>query len=183
MNDSLKDAEVLQITALIESLDRSSLDFLQIDAGGVKVTISKGGAGPAPTPALAAPAAVAPAPVPAAPQVVAGPAGGGPGAAPERAPAPTAAGAHDATVAITAPLLGRFYSKPDPGSPPFVTLGGVVDLDTPVGLIEVMKLFNTVPAGVRGTIVEVCVADGEFIEYGTPIFRVRPADPGAAGGN
>ena len=52
--------------------------------------------------------------------------------------------------------------------------------DTVVGLIEVMKLFNTVQAGVRGTITEICAPEGEFLEYGTTLFRVRLADGGAA---
>jgi acetyl-CoA carboxylase biotin carboxyl carrier protein len=96
-------------------------------------------------------------------------------AVPAPAPAPAAAAvSQDGTLTINAPLLGRFYSKPDPASPAFVTVGSSVDVETPVGLIEVMKLFNTVQAGVRGTITEVCVPDGEFIEYGTAIFRVRP---------
>ena len=170
INNSLTDADVRQISSLIEALDKSGLDFLQIDADGVKVTISKSGA----LPAAAAPAAAS------APVAVSAPAPASavrpatPAPAPAAAPAATPA-SKDGTVTINAPLLGRFYSKPDPASPAFVTVGSTVDPETPVGLIEVMKLFNTVQAGVRGTITEVCVPDGEFIEYGTAIFRVRPS--------
>ena len=176
INNSLTDADVRQIASLIESLDKSGLDFLQIDADGVKVTISKSGAlpaasAPATAPAAASVAAQAPAREARAATSAAVPA---PAAAPP-APAPAAAAvSQDGTLTINAPLLGRFYSKPDPASPAFVTVGSSVDVETPVGLIEVMKLFNTVQAGVRGTITEVCVPDGEFIEYGTAIFRVRP---------
>ncbi len=176
INNSLTDADVRQIASLIESLDKSGLDFLQIDADGVKVTISKSGAlpaasAPATAPAAASVAAQAPAREARAAASAAVPA---PAAAPP-APAPAAAAvSQDGTLTINAPLLGRFYSKPDPASPAFVTVGSSVDVETPVGLIEVMKLFNTVQAGVRGTITEVCVPDGEFIEYGTAIFRVRP---------
>jgi len=167
INNSLTDVDVRQIASLIESLDKSGLDFLQIDADGVKVTISKSGALPAASaPAAASVAAKAPARSAAVPA---------PSAVPVLAPAPAvAAASQDGTLTINAPLLGRFYSKPDPASPAFVTVGSSVDVETPVGLIEVMKLFNTVQAGVRGTITEVCVPDGEFIEYGTAIFRVRP---------
>ena len=178
INNSLTDVDVRQIASLIESLDKSGLDFLQIDADGVKVTISKSGAwpaasAPATAPAAASVAAQAPAREARAATSAAVPA---PAAAPPApAPAPAAAAvSQDGTLTINAPLLGRFYSKPDPASPAFVTVGSSVDVETPVGLIEVMKLFNTVQAGVRGTITEVCVPDGEFIEYGTAIFRVRP---------
>jgi acetyl-CoA carboxylase biotin carboxyl carrier protein len=174
INNSLTDVDVRQIASLIESLDKSGLDFLQIDADGVKVTISKSGA----LPAASAPAA-APAPASVAAQAPARAATSAAvpaqAAVPAPAPAPAAAAvSQDGTLTINAPLLGRFYSKPDPASPAFVTVGSSVDVETPVGLIEVMKLFNTVQAGVRGTITEVCVPDGEFIEYGTAIFRVRP---------
>ena len=170
INNSLTDNDVRQIASLIESLDKSGLDYLQIDADGVKVTISKSGALPAataPTAGSAPVAVAAPAPAPAARPAT---------PAPASAAAPAAAAAsQDGTVTINAPLLGRFYCRPDPASPAFVTVGSTVDPETPVGLIEVMKLFNTVQAGVRGTITEVCVPDGEFIEYGTAIFRVRPS--------
>lgn len=171
--DGLTDSEVRQISLLIETLDSSSLDFLEVDAGAIKVTISKNGAGlsqrpqlsPGVAPALAAaPAATPPTtPSPAAAQ-----------AQPVAPPAPATTG-QDGTVVIAAPLMGRFYPQPEPGAPPFVTVGSEVAEDTVVGLIEVMKLFNTVQAGVRGTITEICAPAGEFLEYGTVLFRVRPS--------
>lgn len=181
--DSLTDDEVRQITLLIETLDRSTLDFLQIDAGGVKVTISKGAAGlAAALPASAVSVAAAAAPAPRAPSspVAAPP----PAAAAPTAPtvAPSESVDQQGTVIIPAPLMGRFYPLPEPGAAPFVTVGSEVEEDTVVGLIEVMKLFNTVHAGVRGTITEICAPANEFIEYGTPLFRVRPAAAGAAAG-
>ena len=173
---TLTDAEVNQIAQLIETLDRSTLDFLQIDSGGLKVTIGKGNVmpsalsgAPQAAPAAAPVAAPAPAAQPAAqsqPQ-----AGGGTVAAP---PKPAAVG--EGGLVITAPMMGRFYSRPDPASPPFVTVGSEVDTTTSVGLIEVMKLFNTVQSGVDGIITEICVPDGDFIEYGTPLFKLRPKD-------
>lgn len=169
--DSLTDDEVRQISLLIETLDRSTLDFLQIDSGAFKVTISKGGAGPLVAPPSPAPAAAVSAPAAAAPQA-AGP------ASPPAATARAKAMEEEGTLAILAPIMGRFYSRPEPGAPPFVTVGAEVNEDTPVGLIEVMKLFNTVQAGLRGTIIETCVEDGVFIEFGTPIFLVRPAGKG-----
>ncbi|MBI2317524.1 MAG: pyruvate carboxylase subunit B, partial [Betaproteobacteria bacterium] len=83
--------------------------------------------------------------------------------------------AADGTVAIVAPIMGRFYAKPEPGAAPFVSVGAQVSADSTVGLIEVMKVFTAVRAGVAGVITEICVQDAEFIEYGHVLFRVRPA--------
>ncbi len=77
---------------------------------------------------------------------------------------------------IAAPMLGVFYRAPAPGATPFVDVGIRVDEATVVGLIEVMKMMNAVPAGVSGTIVEVCAGNAEVVEYGAPLFRVEP-DP------
>jgi acetyl-CoA carboxylase biotin carboxyl carrier protein len=75
---------------------------------------------------------------------------------------------------IVAPMLGIFYRAPAPGATPFVDIGERVDEATVVGLIEVMKMMNAVPAGVSGTIVEVCAGNAEVVEYGAPLFRVEP---------
>lgn len=176
-NEALTDQEVYRISQLIESLDRSTLDYLQVDAGGVKITISKGGAGLS---ALASPA------VPAAASYAAAP------AIPAAMPAPVLATTRNAVLpaqavaadtsgntVIPAPLMGRFYSRPEPGAEMYVSVGSEVQEDTVVGLIEVMKLFNTVQSGVCGVITEICAPEGEFLEYGTPLFRVRLHDGSA----
>jgi acetyl-CoA carboxylase biotin carboxyl carrier protein len=75
---------------------------------------------------------------------------------------------------IVAPMLGVFYRAPAPGATPFVDVGTRVDVGTVVCLIEVMKMMNAVPAGLAGTIVEVCVENAEVVEYGAPLFRVEP---------
>ncbi len=174
--DSLTDDEVRQITQLVETLEKSSFDYLQLTVGDLKVTIGKGGVPPGQgEPAAAAPAAVpaapAPAPVAAAPAPAAPPVMPAPKPASQAASAPAA----DGTVAIVAPMMGRFYAKPEPGAAPFVTVGAKVSADSTVGLIEVMKVFTAVRAGVEGVITEICVQDAQFIEYGHVLFRVRPA--------
>lgn len=75
---------------------------------------------------------------------------------------------------IVAPMLGVFYRAPAPGATPFVDVGARVEETTVVCLIEVMKMMNAVPAGVAGTIVEVCATNAEAVEYGAPLFRVEP---------
>jgi acetyl-CoA carboxylase biotin carboxyl carrier protein len=76
---------------------------------------------------------------------------------------------------IDAPMLGTFYRAEAPGAAPFVDVGAKVEPDTTVCLIEVMKMMNSIPAGVEGTIVEVCADNAALVEYGQPLFRVEPA--------
>ena len=77
-------------------------------------------------------------------------------------------------LAISAPMLGTFYRAEAPGAAPFVDVGARVEPDTVVCLIEVMKMMNSIPAGVSGTIAEICAQNGELVEYGEPLFRVEP---------
>ncbi len=74
---------------------------------------------------------------------------------------------------VPSPLLGTFYRSPKPGAPPFVEVGATVTEETIVAIIEVMKLMNTVRAGVRGTVTEILSADGTLVEYDQPILRIR----------
>jgi acetyl-CoA carboxylase biotin carboxyl carrier protein len=89
---------------------------------------------------------------------------------------PVAASADPALRDLPSPLLGTFYRAPKPGASPFVAVGSQVEEDTIVGIIEVMKLMNTVRAGVRGTVAEILVADGALVEYGATLLRVRKSD-------
>ena len=93
------------------------------------------------------------------------------GGVPAAGPAPAA---EDAGDAIPSPMLGTFYRANAPGAAPFVDVGSRVEPDTLVCIIEVMKMINSVHAGVSGTIVEVCAENGQLVEYGAPLFRVEP---------
>lgn len=75
---------------------------------------------------------------------------------------------------VVAPTLGTFYAASEPGAEPFVQVGQQVQQDRIVCILEAMKLFNEVKAGCDGEIVEIYVKDGDFIEYGQPLFRIRP---------
>lgn len=88
---------------------------------------------------------------------------------------PTVAPPQEGLVAIRAPNLGTFYRAPKPGAPPYVELGQRIGADTEVCLIEVMKLFTPVRGGIAGEVVEVCVAEGEMVEFDQILFLVRPA--------
>jgi len=80
----------------------------------------------------------------------------------------------DDTVQITSPTVGTFYTAPTPEDPAFVTVGSQVQPNTTVCIVEAMKVFNQIPAEVSGTIVEILVNNGDSVEFGQPLFRVRP---------
>ncbi|MBN2567897.1 MAG: acetyl-CoA carboxylase biotin carboxyl carrier protein [Deltaproteobacteria bacterium] len=79
-------------------------------------------------------------------------------------------------VPIKASMLGTFYRASKPGAPPFVKEGQKINADDTVCIIEVMKLFNTVKAGVSGRIASICAKDGEMVEYQQTLFLVEEAD-------
>jgi acetyl-CoA carboxylase biotin carboxyl carrier protein len=185
----LKDEDIQKLVKLIESLESSAFDYLQLQVGDVKVTIGKG-AVPMGAPAAAAPGAQAYVAPPTHPSsaVAASPAHSAPGAngtsasalsASPRQTMPSgnrAAGAAPAgTIEIKAQIMGMFYAQPEPGAPPFVTIGAEVKEDTTVCLIEVMKTFNAMTAGMKGVITEICAENAQLVEYGQVLFRLRPA--------
>ena len=160
---SLKEEDVQRLARLIESLEASTFDYLQLQVGDLKVTIGKGAppvSAPSFAPAFAAPSGHA-VTTPGAPAV----------ATPGAAAAPAPAG----TLDIKSHIMGMFYSQPEPGSPPFVSIGTEVKEDTTVCLIEVMKTFNAMTAGVKGVITEICVKNAQLVEYGQVLFRIRPS--------
>lgn len=75
-------------------------------------------------------------------------------------------------VLIKSPMVGTFYSKANPKANPFVKVGDRVDTNTTVCIVEAMKVFNEIPAEVRGTIVAVLVEEGEAVEFDKPLFKV-----------
>jgi acetyl-CoA carboxylase biotin carboxyl carrier protein len=76
-------------------------------------------------------------------------------------------------VAVRAPLPGTFYRAPRPGAEPFVQVGSRVGADTTVGIVETMKLMNSVTAGVAGVVAEICVGNGEFAAHGVTLVLVE----------
>jgi len=175
--DSLTEEHVRQLGRIIEALEKSTFDYLQLEVGDLKVTVGKGGVLPdpavpaarpaSPPPAVSAVAAAAPAAVPAQPQAQAS----GQAAA---APASLPPAAEQGAVEVKSPIMGMFYAQPEPGAAPFVQVGSSVAAETTVALVEVMKTFNAVSAGVSGRVVEVCVKDAQLVEFGQVLFRVIP---------
>ncbi|MBN8292927.1 acetyl-CoA carboxylase, biotin carboxyl carrier protein [Rhodobacter sp. NTK016B] len=140
------------IDEILKLVDSSDFDELKLEMGDLKLELRRRGAAPVAPPASArAPAAKAPEAV-AAPVVASG--GGS---------------------EIPAPLLGTFWHAPRPGADPFVKPGDVVQADTVIGIIEVMKLMNSVEAGIAGTVIEITAPNGELVEHGQCLIRIQPA--------
>lgn len=89
-------------------------------------------------------------------------------------PAEPATPPDDGTIEITSPTVGTFYTSPSPDDPVFVEIGSKVKPDTIVCIVEAMKVFNQIPADVSGEIVKVLVNNGDPVEYGQPLFKVKP---------
>ena len=159
---ALSNDDVREILRLI---DESELDELRIETADFKLHVRRGGAAPAEAEARKAEAR--------APEEAAAP----PEEPAERAPEPAASAAAESNGArtIEAPMLGTFYRAEAPGATPFVDVGAEVEAGTVVCLIEVMKMMNSIEAGVAGTIVEVCAENAQLVQYGDPLFRVDPA--------
>jgi acetyl-CoA carboxylase biotin carboxyl carrier protein len=87
------------------------------------------------------------------------------------------AGAHhwpEDWIVVRSPMVGTFYRAPAPGERPFVETGQTVEADATVCIIEVMKLMNSIAAGVRGVVREILVMDAQAVEYGQPLVVLEP---------
>lgn len=149
---SLTAKDVEEIMKLLEA---SRFDRLALEVDGLKLELERGGVSRPRNAPAASPAAQA-SPL---------------------APAAKARQSQEAgLVEVTSPLLGIFYHAPKPGEPPFVEVGSKVDTETVIGIVEVMKLMNSVSAGVKGEVVEIMGANGELVEHGEVLLLVRPED-------
>ena len=157
------DKEFLE--SLIRMIDDSSLDNLEIERGGTRIRLSKSPDAPVGAVPMAAPAA----PVPMAP-AAAPPA---PAAAPaeEASPSPSASNLVD----VTSPMVGTFYRAPAPDAQPYVNVGKQVGNGDVLCIIEAMKLMNELECETPGAVAEICVENGEPVEYGQVLFRIDPA--------
>jgi len=93
-------------------------------------------------------------------------------AAPAPAAAAAAAAHDDKSHAVTSPFVGTFYRKPNPDSPPYVSLNERVEKGQVLCIVEAMKLMNEIEADVSGTVVAILVEDGSPVEYGQPLFKI-----------
>ena len=157
--------------ALIEIVDRlavvadgSGLAEVELTSGGTRVVVRSRSAVQGGQVVLGA----------AAPQTTASaasvplPTGTKPSVTPERAAAPSGQ-------VVTAPLTGIFYAAPSPGAPALISVGSIVAVGQPIGLIEAMKLFNEIKSDKAGRVVRIIAQDGQLVKAKTPIIEVEPA--------
>jgi acetyl-CoA carboxylase biotin carboxyl carrier protein len=95
-------------------------------------------------------------------------------AAPTSAPTAPAPAKEEGILEITSPIVGTFYQAASPDSDPYVKVGDRVNADSVVCIIEAMKVMNEIKSEVSGTIIESCCKDGQAVEYGQVLFKVRP---------
>jgi acetyl-CoA carboxylase biotin carboxyl carrier protein len=146
------------VAEIMRLLDQSGFDSLSLEIDGVKLNLQRGSAVPV-----------------------------RPSAAPAEAPRPVQEPQHAQSASrkgkppsepglaeVASPLLGIFYRAPKPGEPPFVEVGSKVNEETVIGIVEVMKLMNSVHAGVKGEVIEILAANAALVEYGEVLLRVRP---------
>ncbi len=153
------------VIEILRTLDELGYRRFRYEQGGVRLEVDAAGVGGT------APAGTAPAAETAAAGERAPP------PAEASAPAETPAGTppRDGLVSVDCPMTGTFYRAPSPGAPPFVEVGGDVKADDTVCLVDVMKLFNSIPAGVAGTVVEICPENEAQVKAGQPLMWIEPA--------
>ncbi|UCC85453.1 MAG: acetyl-CoA carboxylase biotin carboxyl carrier protein [Gemmatimonadota bacterium] len=156
---------------LIETVESSDIDTLEISRWATKIRISKspsvmiGGNAVGSVPMqVGAGHNAGGSPTPAAPPT-------GPSEAPAAEPAEAPAAAYHE---VTSPMVGTFYRAPAPDADPYVEVGGHVKVGQTLCILEAMKLMNELEAEVAGTIVEIAVENAEPVEYGQVLFRVKP---------
>lgn len=162
---TLSYAEVIEIVELLRS--SAAFSEFRLKSGDLEVEVRRQGAAPATPDAVAR-------------------AGALPSSAPSPTPSPTPSATVPAqepastyryserAVMLRSPMVGTFYRAPEPGAEPFVKVGQAVQANSPVCIIEVMKLMNTVAAGCDGVVVDILVPDAGAVEYGQLLVVIEP---------
>jgi acetyl-CoA carboxylase biotin carboxyl carrier protein len=156
--------DIKEIKAVIDLMRKNSLTEFEYEKDGTKIRIQRGPDGKpqvfTTTPSLASTPVLVPVPsaIPTA-------------TAPIPAPTPVA----ESLPSINSPMVGTFYGSPAPDAPPYVSVGTVVTPESVVCIIEAMKVMNEIKAEMSGTITEILVESGKPVEFGKPLFRIRPA--------
>ena len=159
--------DLKEIKAVIDLMTKNGLTEFELEKGDVKLRVKRGPSGEWTTTAV--PIAAAAAGTQPLPQIV---------VAPPTAAAPAAAAPATTPLPglsqIVSPMVGTFYRSPSPESPPYIDAGQEVAEETVVCIIEAMKVMNEIKAEVSGVIVEVLAQNGKPVDFGKPLFSVRP---------
>ncbi len=149
-------AEVRKIRHLVRMMHKYDLTAIDLTAGDSRIRLRRRGAELA--------SAVSPPTHPLAPAMQA--------TTPTAAPAPPAA---PTGLFIKSPMVGTYFASSSPEATPYVAVGSAVRPESTVCVIEAMKVFTDIPAGLAGTVAEILVKNGQAVEFGQPLFRVTPS--------
>jgi acetyl-CoA carboxylase biotin carboxyl carrier protein len=153
--------DVRKIRRLVELMKEHDLTEIDIQQGEVRIQLRRAGdAGNSGTI------------VPQISGVASAPASAGPPASRPAAESLPETSSDKGFAIIKSPMVGTFYSSPDPDSPPYVKVGDHVGPETTICIVEAMKVFNQIPAEMSGKIVMVLATNGESVEYGQPLFKI-----------
>lgn len=160
--------DLKQIKQIIDLMKRSELTEFAVEEEGFKLKICRGANG---APVVTSSAGLT-APYPAVPEAPA--ASSAAAAATLASPSPTGGDREEpGIIYIKAPMVGTFYRAPSPESPPFVEVNAKVSENSVVCIIEAMKIMNEIQAEVKGTVVEILVENGQPVEYGQRLFKIK----------
>lgn len=157
---SARIGELREQAQLVASHMPGRLRLLRVRAGDVSIEVQWHNTGPVPAGAASPPEALPPDG-----RALPPPSGSEPGQA-------GGPGADSGRVLVTAPIVGTFYQAPSPGTEPFVRVGDLVEPGQQVGIVEAMKLMNSVTAECAGQVCEVLAGDGEAVEFGQPLVVI-----------
>jgi len=153
--------DLKDIKAIIDLMKKNSVTEFELEKQDFKIRLKRGANGSGTVPAYDDPPAVAVAPAPA--------------ALPATSPAPQAPLPVSNELEVKSPMIGTFYRAPSPESAPYVEVGSEVNPETVVCIIEAMKVMNEIKAEVKGVITQVMVENAKPVEFGQPLFKVRPS--------
>ena len=161
--------DIKEIKGIIDLMRKNGLSEFEYEKDGTKIRIRRGPDGEPQVIATSPTLIPAPAVLPVGAGVPLTVAPSAP--APVAPTAPTTA---STLPSINSPMVGTFYSSPAPDAPPYVEVGAMVNAETVVCIIEAMKVMNEIKAEMSGTIVEVLAESGKPVEFGKPLFRIKP---------
>ena len=158
--------DIDEIELLLKTMAEHNLEEFEYSRGDLRIRLKKPSSGSA----ISAPRMVA------APEIIVAGAASSPSnsSAPSSAPAPEARSTDDLHL-VKSPIVGTFYASPSPGTEPFVKIGGYVDAGQTLCIVEAMKLMNEIESDSSGEVLRIFVENGQPVEYGQPLFGIRPS--------
>jgi acetyl-CoA carboxylase biotin carboxyl carrier protein len=161
---SFANPEIQHIEQLLQFMSEHNLEEFEYSNGGLHIRLRKPSSGVV----VAAPRAMS------APEIIVSASVEAPQASSGAAPASEARSSEDLHL-VKSPIVGTFYEAPSPGSEPFVKIGTSVETGKVLCVVEAMKLMNEIESEVSGEVVRIFVENGQPVEYGQPLFGIRPS--------